>query len=81
MWWIDHDRVVLEKRANEAWFRDRGFRVKTQREGADLYWADLLSDTSDIPLAPKYGRGVNSADAVKSARSRFEVEELGRPAV
>jgi hypothetical protein len=57
-----------------AWLRDRGFAVIVE-ERDRLFWAHLTRLTSNRVVAPDYGRGGSAAEAVESARSRYEVEQ------
>jgi hypothetical protein len=58
----------------EEWLRDRGFGVVVEeRDG--VFWAHLTRLTSNRVVAPDYGRGDSPENAIKSARSRYEVEQ------
>jgi hypothetical protein len=65
------------------WFADLGFGVWVERVDDDAvsgeWWAHLTRAGSDDVVAPRYGRGDTEADAVRSARRRYEVEEFGAP--
>jgi hypothetical protein len=58
----------------EDWLRDRGFRVVIE-EHHGWFWAHLTRLPSNRVVAGDYGRGVSPANAIKSARSRYEVEQ------
>lgn len=64
---------------DRSWLLNQGFRVEVRQEDGDLYWADLVSEATDQIAAPQYGRGVNVADAIRSARTRYETEQFGQP--
>jgi len=61
------------------WFAERGFGIQfTEDQGGPagpFVWADLMSLPSGRVVAPMYGRGQTDAEAARSARRRFEVEQ------
>ena len=58
-----------------AWFEQRGFGVRINRERDDLVWADLTRLPSGRIVAPKYGRGETPLSAAQSAKQRYAVEQ------
>jgi hypothetical protein len=56
------------------WLRDRGFGVVIE-EHDGYFWAHLTRQSSNRVVARDYGRGDSPANAVESARSRYEVEQ------
>lgn len=57
------------------WFHERGFGVTVERDADRVYWAHLTRLPSGEVVAPDYGRGESAAEAVASAKRRYEVEQ------
>ena len=71
------DRLNLVN-SDQQWLLDQGFTVEVELEEPEVFWAHLASIGSPSRrMAPKYGRGTTSDEAIGSARRRYEVEELG----
>ena len=66
-----------ESTPDERWFSEigygLGFSPDCNEEGESFVWANLTRDGSVV--APRYGRGLDEAAAVSSARRRYEVEQ------
>jgi hypothetical protein len=65
---------------DEEWFLTQGFLVELEQQGTNPYWAHLVHRSNpDNPQgrAPKYGNGKTRESAIRSARQRYEVEQLG----
>jgi hypothetical protein len=58
-----------------AWFAERGFGLRLERERADLVWAHLTTPRTGAVFAPKYGRGDTPVAAALRARERYEDEQ------
>jgi len=66
-----------EMPSDEDWLLDQGFRVVVEKEDHDLYWTNLVHRDNPSGSVPKYGRGDSAEASVRSARRRYEVEQLG----
>ena len=62
--------------SDEEWLLGQGFATQVEKEGPGIYWTHLVGSDNHV-FAPKYGRGETPEDSIKSARERYEVEQLG----
>lgn len=82
-WRPVHDQEVRTRRESgpvsedERWLFDHGFSVDVEQEEPGLFWAHLVNRDNADGRAPNYGRGATPDQSIKSARRRYEVEELG----
>jgi hypothetical protein len=57
------------------WFADRDVLVTVEHVEGSVFWAHLLSATTNEVVAAQYGSGRNALEAVRRARARYEVEQ------
>ena len=69
---LDEVRSWFEKVGRNGW--DLSF----ERED-DICWAHLRSRSDRDFTVKHYGRGEDELDAARSAKSRWEVEQIGSP--
>ena len=62
---------------DEVWLLEQGFRVEVEGESSKIFWAHLVQHNNPQDRAPKYGRGDSPEASIRSARRRYEVEQLG----
>lgn len=62
---------------DEDWLLVQGFVVEVEEDEADEYWTHLVHKDNPSGRVPNYGRGPTPEDSVRSARRRYEVEQLG----
>ena len=64
--------------SDEEWLLDQGFGVDVEQAEPDDYWTHLVNKNNPPGMVhPNYGRGTTPEESVRSARRRYEVEQLG----
>ena len=64
-------------KSDKQWFLDRSFRVEVARTSLLRYWVTLVHKDNPSGRVERYACGMTSWGAVRSAKRRFEVEQVG----
>ena len=64
---------------DEKWFLAQGYRIEVEAEESARSWTHLVHQNNEASIGrlPRYGLGTTPEDSIKSARLRYEVEQLG----
>ena len=62
---------------DEAWLLEHGYFVEVEEEPPGIYWANLVNRENPKGRVRNYGRGDSPDSAIRRARDRFDVEQIG----
>ncbi len=69
-------RFVTVLGADDLWLRDHGLVAEVVEAEPGLFWADLVHQSTWVPVRHRCGRGSSPAEAIRSARACYEMERI-----